>query len=651
MITVNNLSIHFTGTNLFDKVSFVVGDHDRIGLVGRNGAGKTTLLNILSGQLQPETGTVVISSGYKTGYLAQEMQIHADKTVWDEAMTAFVEIRNLEKQIDAINQQIADTADYNSPKYEKLLQSLADLNHQYAYLDANNIDAEVEKVLLGLGFQKTDFNRNLSQFSSGWQMRVELAKILLRKTEIILLDEPTNHLDIESIQWLESFLQTCSAAVIMVSHDRMFLDKVCKRTIEITLGSIYDYNCNYSEYVNRRAERIEHQKSVFVNQQKEIADIERFIERFRYKSTKAKQVQSRIKLLEKMDLAEIDDMDTSHIHFLFAPAPPLDRVVFEAENLCKTYQVKPVLQNLNFVIQRKEKIAFVGRNGEGKTTLIRILQQELELTSGKLTVGSMVKAGYYAQNQNTLLSPHKTVFETIDDIAVGNMRTKVRSILGSFLFDNDAIEKKVSVLSGGEKARLALAKLLLNPYNVLILDEPTNHLDMQSKDVLKNALLRYDGTLILVSHDRDFLQGLTDKVFEFNDGKIKEYIGDIGYYLEKRNMDSLKTLEVKHSQTNLPHNENNHKRLSWEKQKQKENQVRKLERQIENHENRIHNLEQVLKQLNEKLSDTEHYQQEIASGTLYQQYKKSQTELEHAIAEWESLSLQLEDMKTSSIGN
>ncbi|MDR1183052.1 MAG: ATP-binding cassette domain-containing protein [Bacteroidales bacterium] len=425
----------------------------------------------------------------------------------------------------------------------------------------------------------------------------------------------------------------------------MFLDKVCKRTIEITCGSIVDYACSYSEYVHRRQERIEHQKAIFENQQKEIADIEKFIERFRYKSSKAKQVQSRIKLMEKMDIVEIDDIDTSRINFRFAPAPTSDRVVFEAENLYKAYDVKPVLKNLNFVIQRKEKIAFVGRNGEGKTTLIRILQQELEPTSGKLTVGSMVKTGYYAQNQNMLLSPSKTVFETIDDIAVGEMRLKVRAILGSFLFGKDDIEKKVSVLSGGEKARLALAKLLLNPYNVLILDEPTNHLDMQSKDVLKNALLHYDGTLLIVSHDRDFLQGLTDKIFEFKEGQIKEYIGDIGYYLEKRNLQSLQSLETtQQPKVNpIPNNDNN--KLSWKGQKQKESQIRKLEKQIKDQENIIQTIEQTIAQLNEKLSNTEHYQQDISSGELYQQYQTAQKDLEQAMKQWETLSNQLEMMK------
>ena len=646
MITVTNLSIHFTGTNLFDEVSFVIGDKERVGLVGKNGAGKTTLLNILSTQLQPQTGNIVITSGHKIGYLPQEMNLLANKTVWDETMTAFVEVRQLEQRINDLTQQIAESTDYQSPEYEQLLNRLSDLNHQYIYLDVNNIDGEAERVLLGLGFKKSDFVRSLSEFSSGWQMRVELAKILLRKTEILLLDEPTNHLDIESIQWLETFLQAYNGCIVMVSHDRMFLDSVCKRTIEITLGKIVDYNCNYSLYVERRMERIEHQKQVYENQQKEIEEIEKFIERFRYKASKAKQVQSRIKLIEKMDLMEVDDLDTSHIHFLFAPAPKCDRVAFEAKNLSKAYQVTPVLHNLNFVVQRGEKIAFVGRNGEGKTTLIRLLHQELPITSGELSVGSMVKIGYYAQNQNFLLNPNKTVFETIDDVAVGDMRTKVRGILGSFLFGNDDIEKKVSMLSGGEKARLALAMLLLNPYNVLILDEPTNHLDMRSKDVLKNALLRYDGTLILVSHDRDFLQGLTDKVFEFKEGNIKEYLGDIQYYIDRRKLDSLQSLEIKSQK--IEQNRKDGKtenKLSWEEQKQYDSQLRKLNKQLEKKEDTITNLEKELEELTRKLSDTENYQTEIASGELYKQYQTKQTELEQAMAEWENISVELEMVK------
>jgi len=687
MITVSNLSIHFTGTNLFDGVSFVVGDKERVGLVGKNGAGKTTLLNILSGQLQAQTGSIVITSGHRIGYLPQEMSLRTDKTVWDETMTAFVEVRQLEQRIEELTLQIAERTDYESAGYEQLLNRLSDLNHQYSYLNVNNIDGEAEQVLLGLGFRKSDFLRSLSEFSSGWQMRVELAKILLRKTEILLLDEPTNHLDIESIQWLEAFLQSYSGCIVMVSHDRLFLDTICKRTIEITLGKIVDYSCNYSLYVERRLERIEHQKQVYENQQKEIDEIEKFIERFRYKATKAKQVQSRIKLIEKMDLVEVDDLDTSQIHFLFAPAPQSDRVVFEAENLCKSYATldkgacplvknhpnasaplsdqrsehslpcvegwggaeKLVLKNLNFVIQRKEKIAFVGRNGEGKTTLIRLLHQELPLTSGRLSVGSMVKIGYYAQNQNTLLDPKKTVFETIDDVAVGDMRTKVRGILGSFLFGNDDIEKKVSVLSGGEKARLALAMLLLNPYNVLILDEPTNHLDMRSKDVLKNALLRYDGTLILVSHDRDFLQGLTDKVFEFKDGNIKEYLGDIQYYIDKRKLDSLQSLETKSQKTEQSYKdsktENKH---SWEEQKQYDSLLRKLTKQLEKEEDTITNLEKELADLTRKLSDTENHQAEISSGELYKQYQAKQSALEQVMERWEKVSGEVEEMKDSN---
>ncbi|MDR1878766.1 MAG: ATP-binding cassette domain-containing protein, partial [Bacteroidales bacterium] len=433
-------------------------------------------------------------------------------------------------------------------------------------------------------------------------------------------------------------------------HDRRFLDAVCKRTIEITLGSIVDYNCNYSEYVVRRAERITHQKSVFDNQQKTIADTEKFIERFRYKSSKAKQVQSKIKLLEKMDLAEVDDLDTSHIHFLFAPAPPADRVLFEAENLSKAYSEKPVLHNLSFVVQRKEKIAFVGRNGEGKTTLIRLLQQELQPTSGILRIGSMVKTGYYAQTQNTLADTSKTVFQTIDDVATGNMRAKVRNILGGFLFGNDDIEKKVSVLSGGEKARLALAKLLLEPYNVLILDEPTNHLDMQSKDVLKNALLRYDGALILVSHDRDFLQGLTDKVFEFKNGTIKEYLGDIDYYLQKRSPDFLQSLKIDTKQTqSIPKNIVPENKNDWKEQKQQDRLIRKLEKQITKLEEIIQSTEQNMEEICRKLADTEHYRQEIASGDLYKSYMQQQIELEQIMSEWETLSLQLEEMKKNRI--
>ncbi len=642
MISVNNLSIHFTGDYLFEHVSFVIGDHDKIGLVGKNGAGKTTLLNILSKQLEPQSGTIVYTAGHRVGYLRQEMQIFSTKTIWEEASTAFAELNEIERKINQLTQQIADSTDYESEDYNSKINSLEELNRRAVYLGAGSMNAELEKVLLGLGFKKEDFARKVSEFSSGWQMRLELAKILLRKTEILLLDEPTNHLDIESIQWLENFLKNYFGAVIMVSHDRVFLDNVCQRTIEITLGHIEDYNCSYSDYVTRRAERIEHQKQVFDNQQKEIAEIESFIERFRYKATKAKQVQSRLKLLEKMDVVQVDETDNSQIHFLFPKAPPCSRVVFDIKDMSMGYEPdKILLHNLDFTILKGEKIAFVGRNGEGKTTLVKLLRQELHPNSGTIEVSNMVKVGYFAQDHNRLLNPQKTVFETIDDVATGDMRLKIRAILGAFLFSNDDMDKKVAVLSGGEKSRLVIAKLLLEPYNVLILDEPTNHLDMRSKDVLKNALLHYDGTLIVVSHDRDFLQGLTDKVIEVRDGGIKEYIGDIQYYLEKRNMTTLQAEAVKNKEMAKPDTGPTEQKRSWQEQKQKESNIRKLAKKIEEVEATISAKEDLMKEISEKLTQHERYAKEIASGELYQNYQSAQEQLNAAMEEWEQLSEQM----------
>ncbi len=647
MITVNNLSIYFSGIPLFKEVSFVVSDNDRIGLVGKNGAGKTTLLKILSGELQAEKGNIVISKGHKIGYLPQEMSLATEKNVWEETLTAFSEIKHIESQIEKLTQQLAHYTDYESAEYESLLNTLSELNHRFEYLGANHIESDTEKVLLGLGFLKSDFERKMNEFSSGWQMRVELAKILLKKPEIVLLDEPTNHLDIESIQWLEGFLQSYIGAVILVSHDRTFLNKVCKRTVEITLGRIEDYNCNYSTYVERRMERIAHQKQVFENQQKEIDTIEQFIERFRYKSSKAKQVQSRVKLLEKMDIVEVDELDTSHIHFLFPPAPNCNRVVFEADNLSKRYDKKEVLHDVNFVIEHQQKVAFVGKNGEGKTTLMRILHQELALTTGTLHRGELVKIGYYAQNQNLLLDLSKTVLQTMDDIAVGDIRTKIRGILGSFLFTNEDMNKKVSVLSGGEKARLALAKLLLEPYNVLLLDEPTNHLDMQSKDVLKNALLRYNGTLILVSHDRDFLQGLSDKVFEFRNKTVKVHLGDIQEYLDKRKLESLQLLNSnRQNSTSTADLSDSDMKNRWEQQKQKESAIRKLNRQIEQRESDIQLAEKKIDEINQKMSCPEKFGEQIASGELYKEYQSLQHKVDMLVAEWEILCEQLEELKS-----
>ena len=646
MISVQNLSVFFTEKPLFKDVSFVVSDTDRIGLVGKNGAGKTTLLKILAGKMQAEQGNMVVTKDHTIGYLPQEMSTRTDKTVWDETLTAFHEIKQIEHKIEKLTQQLSNFDDYDSPEYLKLIETLSELNHRFEYAEANQIESNTEKILLGLGFSKTDFERPLHTFSSGWQMRVELAKILLQRPEIVLLDEPTNHLDIESIQWLENFLQTYPGAIILVSHDRTFLNKVCCRTIEITNGRIEDYNCNYSHYVERRKERVAHQKQAFENQQKEIEAIEAFIERFRYKATKAKQVQSRIKLLEKMDMINVDELDTSHIHFLFPPAPNCNRVVFEAENLSKKYGIKEVLRQVNFVIENQEKVAFIGKNGEGKTTLMRMLHQELEASGGHLHHGEMVKIGYYAQNQNSLLDSNKTVFKTMDDIAVGDIRTKIRGILGSFLFSNDDIDKKVSVLSGGEKARLALAKLLLEPYNVLLLDEPTNHLDMQSKDVLKNALLRYNGTLIIVSHDRDFLQGLSNKIFEFKNKTVKVHLGDIQDYLNKQNLASLQHLNSKaYTSFQSSQSSESETKALWEQQKQKESALRKLGKDIEKIESDIQHKEACIDTVNKKLSSPEEYKNVIASGTLYQEYQTLQIELEKLVNQWEKYTLELETLK------
>ncbi|MBQ7985635.1 MAG: ABC-F family ATP-binding cassette domain-containing protein, partial [Bacteroidales bacterium] len=475
MITINNLSIAFNGEKLFDNVSFTIGDKDRIGLVGKNGAGKSTLLKILCNRQQQDSGTVIMSKLQTVGYLPQEMVPSSSVTVLEEAMKAFDEIRQLQLQVEDINKQLLEISDYQSKAYENLLLMQDEINQRLNLADLNNAGPQAEKVLLGLGFKHGDFNRKMTEFSSGWQMRVELAKILLRKPNLILLDEPTNHLDIESITWLESFLQQYYGAVVLVSHDRCFLDNITKRTVEITAGRIYDYKTNYSDYCVLHEQRIQSQQSQMVNQQRQIAEVEKFIERFRYKATKAKQVQSKIKMLDKMERITVDETDTSSVHFLFPKAPHCGKVVVDIKNLNKSYGDKKVLENINFILQRGGKAAFIGRNGEGKSTLSKIIVGEIKDYTGVCNIGYDVKIGYFAQNQAALLDGEKTVFETIDDIATGDSRMKIRSILGSFLFDNEAIEKKVKVLSGGEKTRLALAKLLLSQFNLLVLDEPTNH--------------------------------------------------------------------------------------------------------------------------------------------------------------------------------
>lgn len=638
MISLNKLSINFTGDFLFKEISFVAGDHDKIGLVGKNGAGKSTLLKIIHKLIEPTSGNMIITSGYKTGYLPQEMVADFQTTVWNETMSAFVEQKQLEQKITIITEQLSCRSDYESDQYIQLAQQLSDYTDRFHYLGGNNMEGDAEKVLIGLGFKSEDFHRRLSEFSSGWQMRVALAKILLQHPEIILLDEPTNHLDIESIQWLEEYLATFEGCLILVSHDRTFLDRVTNRTIEITFGNIQDYKCSYSQYVEQRLERIDAQQSAYQNQQKEIEQIERFIERFRYKSTKAKQVQSRLKLLDKMERIEVEELDKSTIAFQFPPAPQSGKVVVEAKNLSVGYENLTVLNDIDFYLERGERVAFVGKNGEGKSTFVKAIVGELELQKGVLNLGHQVIVGYYAQNQALFLDPNKTVFETIDEIAVGDIRPKIRTILGCFLFSTEDTEKKVAVLSGGEKSRLALAKLLLSPFNLLILDEPTNHLDMQSKNVLKNALLQYHGSLILVSHDRDFLEGLTDKIIEFKEKKINTFIGDVYEFLEKKRLDTLHQLQKRELENKENKTYSTNKEL-WEKRKEEEAKNRKIQNKLKKIEEEIEKLNLQLRDLEEKLKSPEQYAKEMADGSLYHNYER----IKQAIAEQEDLWLEIQE--------
>lgn len=635
MIQISKLSVSFSGDFLFQDVSFVVGDRDRIGLVGHNGAGKSTLLKIINRDLEPTSGSMIITSGYRIGYLPQELAGNSVLTVWNEAISSFGELKSIEAEIQRLTIELTSRTDYHSDSYTQLAQKISDLNDRFLNLGGNTMEADTEKVLLGMGFLREEFHKNMSEFSNGWQMRVCLAKILLQKPEIILLDEPTNHLDIESIQWLEDYLANYDGCVILVSHDRAFLDRVTNRTIEITLGSIQDYKCSYSEYVEQRLERIESQQSAYANQQKEIARIERFIERFRYKATKSAQVQSRIKMLEKMDRVEVDEYDKSAISFKFPPAPHSGLVVVESEKLDLGYETKPkVLTNIDFRLERGERVAFVGRNGEGKSTMVKAIVNTLLPENGTINLGYNVVVGYYAQNQAQLLNPEKTVFETIDDVAVGDMRPKIRTMLGSFLFDTEDTEKKVKVLSGGEKARLAIAKLLLSPFNLLILDEPTNHLDMPSKDVLKNALLQYEGSLILVSHDRDFLQGLTSKVYEFKNHQMTAYDGDVFSFLAQRKLESLNVLQSRTTEKLLSEDGKSSNKTQWEERKQRDAEERKRKNKANKLENEIQELQQKLAEIEQMLSQPEKYSAQINSGELYAQYEEVKTEIERKEEEW-----------------
>jgi len=643
MISINNLSIQFGGESLFDHVSFIINDKDRIGLVGKNGAGKSTLLKIIKGLQRADEGEVILPDGYSVGYLPQEMDIQSAGSVIEEAMNAFTEVVNLEQKITGYEKQIGERTDYNTESYHKLIRKHSEAIERYHLIGGQAVHVNIEKVLSGLGFEREEFDRKLSTFSSGWQMRVEIAKILLQQHDVILLDEPTNHLDIDSIQWLEEFLAGFKGAVVLVSHDRAFLDNVTRRSIEISQGKIYDYKANYSEYVLMREERMESQLATYNNQQRQIRQIERFVERFRSKSTKAKQVQSRIKMLEKIDLVEVDMMDESGIRFRFPPAPHSGKIILEGKKLNKDYPQRRVLNDLTFSVIKNDRIAFVGKNGEGKTTLSKVLTGQVDFT-GELKFGHNVVIGYYAQNQSDYLDPEKTVFQTIDEIAVGDIRPRIKGILGGFLFSGDDIDKKVKVLSGGEKSRLSLAKLLLTPANLLILDEPTNHLDMHSKDVLKSALLQYNGTLIIVSHDRDFLQGLTNRVFEFRHGMIKEYIGDIYDFLEQRRLRTLSELEATQKKAAALASEDtvSQNKVNWEKRKENEKEIRKVKTQIGKCEAEIEQMEAQLKIKEGMMAAPEKYQKEIQNGSLYSGYEEVKRDLAREMKRWEELNYELD---------
>ena len=637
--------MHFTGDDLFTNINFLIREKDRIGLVGHSGAGKTTLLKLICGLEQPSKGDVIIPEGVTIGYLPQEKNVNSDKTVLKEALSAFDEYHQLEKDVEHLQHQLTERTDYESLGYQKLIDKLTVLTDRLTMMGGNSIEGEAERILVGLGFDHDDMNREMREFSNGWQMRVELAKILLKKPSLLLLDEPTNHLDIESIQWLESFLKSYYGAILMVSHDRAFLDNITVRTVEISNGKIYDYKASYSDYVALREERVAMQKSAYDNQQREVKEIEAFIERFRYKATKAKQVQSRVKLLEKMDEIIVDDIDKTAIHFQFPPAPHSGKVTLELNHIGKAYGEKQILNDVNLLIPRGEKIAFVGRNGEGKSTLSKIIVGVLD-HEGEVKLGHEVKIGYYAQNQQDMLDMEKTVFETLDDVAVGDMRLKVKSLLGAFLFRGDDIDKKVKVLSGGEKARLSLAKMLLFPTNLLVLDEPTNHLDMLSKDILKNALIQYDGTLIIVSHDRDFLQGLTNKVYEFRKPHIKEYIGDIYDFLEQKNLTHLKELEIakqKQVKTATPEPVSQNK-INYEKKKQLDSVIRKIDKEIQRLEDAIGKLEGELAEQDAIMADPSAHPEVKVDNDWYWAYGKKKEELQALMDQWGEKQMEREEM-------
>ena len=651
MISLDNLTVSYGGWTLFDNISFLINPKDRIGLVGRNGAGKTTLLRIITGEQQPTSGHVTLNGECTIGYLPQTMRVADTTTLAEETAKAFDEVLRLEAEIASLTREIAERTDYESAGYEQLLHRLNDAQDHYHILGGDTREADIEKTLLGLGFKRTDFGRATSEFSGGWRMRIELAKLLLRRPSIFLLDEPTNHLDIESIQWLEEYLKNYNGAVLLISHDRAFLDNVTNRTVELSLGKVTDYKVSYSKYVVLRAERRAQQMAAYENQQRMIEKTEEFIEKFRYKPTKSNQVQSRIKQLERLERLEIEEEDLSTLNIKFPPAPRSGQIVAEINEAGMSFGTKHVFSGANFIIEKGDKIALVGRNGEGKTTLARMLIGQLTPTEGSVRLGANVNIGYYAQNQDDLMDGEFTVYDTLDRVAVGDIRTRLRDILGAFLFRGEDIDKKVKVLSGGERARLAMARMMLEPRNLLILDEPTNHMDMRSKDILKSAIMKYDGTVVVVSHDREFLDDMVQKVYEFRDGGVKEYLGGIYYFLEKRKLESLQEIERRDAPAKPAANPAAKSaaqpaanrdaaasgKLTYEQRKEQEKQLRKLRRAVETVEAELAEIEKQIAAYDAKFAAATEYNE-----ADYKAYNDLKARYDHQMHEWEKASYELE---------
>lgn len=644
MISIQNLSVEFNSTALFSGVNFVINKRDKIALVGKNGAGKSTMLKIIAGLQEPTGGVVAAQKDITIGYLPQQMILTDERSVVEEVRTVFGKLDEMKASLARMNTELAERTDYESESYAELIDRISNLSDLVQMEESENGEAELEKTLLGLGFVRSDFDRNTSEFSGGWRMRIELAKLLLMRPDVLLLDEPTNHLDIESIQWLETFLKQKANVVVLVSHDRAFIDNVTNRTLEISCGKVYDYQVNYSKYVVLHQERIEQQMRAYENQQKQIQQTERFIERFRYKATKSVQVQSRIKQLEKIEEIEVDEVDNSRLNLKFPPAPRSGDYPVICEGVAKKYGDHTVFSNVDITIKRGEKVAFVGKNGEGKSTLVKCIMNEIPY-DGNLKIGHNVKIGYFAQNQASLLDGEITVFDTIDQVAVGDIRTKIRDILGAFMFGGEASDKKVKVLSGGEKTRLAMIRLLLEPVNLLILDEPTNHLDMKTKDVLKQAIADFDGTVIVVSHDRDFLDGLVEKVYEFGGGKVREHLGGIYDFLQHKQMESLRELEK-----SVPSKTDNDQiqepavpsgKQSYAEKKEFEKQIRKAERLVKDAEAKVSQLEAELKVVEDKLAAG------ATDNDLFERHGEVSKSLDAAMSEWEDATMELENLKNN----